>query len=117
MNVKALERGNKLWEGHRMMLPEHEAQLWQERKRKEEYRPPELAPDALEEIGRMIEWSKLEEKPIVVTYASKYGPKKYLGHVVKVDPVERWLVMRNGEDKEMLPFSIIIGAEEPTDDA
>ncbi|PTX48304.1 hypothetical protein C8P63_14613 [Melghirimyces profundicolus] len=59
MNVKALERGNKLWEGHRMMLPEHEVQLQEERKRKEEYRPPELAPDALEEIGRMLEGSKM----------------------------------------------------------
>ena len=39
MNVKALERGNKLWEGHRVILPEHEEQLWRDRKKKEEYHP------------------------------------------------------------------------------
>ena len=85
--------------------------------KKEEYHPPELDPEALEEIGRMIEWSKLEEQAIEITNASKYGPKKYMGHVVRIDPVERWLVMRNGEDKELIPFSVIIGAEEPSDDA
>src|SRR5699024_12696897 len=95
MDMKALERGNKLWEGHRIILPEYEDQLWRERKKKEEYRPP-----ALEEIGRMIEWSKVEEQAIVITYASKYGPKKYIGHVVRIDPVERWLVMRNGRSEE-----------------
>lgn len=47
--MKALERGNKLWEGHRIILPEYEDQLWRERKKKEEYRPPALEPEALEE--------------------------------------------------------------------
>ena len=115
--MKALERGNKLWEGHRIILPEYEDQLWRERKKKEEYRPPALEPEALEEIGSMIEWSKVEEQAIVITYASKYGPKKYIGHVIRIDPVERWLVMRNGEDKELIPFPAIIGVEEPSDDA
>lgn len=116
MHVKALERGNKLWEGHRMILPEYEEELWRERKKKEEYRPPELDPDALEEIARMIEWSMTEEEPVEITYASKHGPKTYIGHVVRIDPVERWLIMRNGREKEMIPFSIILGAGEPPED-
>lgn len=113
----ALERGNKLWEGHRMILPEHEAKLGQERQREEEYRPPLLAEDVLQEISRLIERSHLEEQPIEVTYASSYGPQKYIGYVMRIDPVERWLVMQNGADKELIPFSKIIGAEELFEDA
>lgn len=115
--MRSLERRNKLWEGHRMILPEHEAQLWRARQREEEYRPPVLAEDALQEISRLIERSYLEEQPIEVTYASSYGPQKYIGYVMRIDPVERWLVMQNGADKELIPFSIITGAEELFEDA
>ncbi|PTM51712.1 YolD-like family protein [Desmospora activa] len=110
-----LNRGNKLWEGNRIILPEHEESLWQAQRKSEEYQPPELDPDALEEIGRIIAWSKLEEQAIEVTYAAKYGTDKYIGHVVRIDPVERWLILQNGEDKKLFPFSIIIGAEKMTD--
>ncbi len=57
-----------------MILPEHEDHLWQERRGQEEYRPPELDPDALEAIGRTIERSFLDREPVRITYASKYGP-------------------------------------------
>lgn len=113
----ALERGNKLWEGHRMILPQQEERLWQERKRQEEYRPPVLEEDALEEINRVIRWSWMEAQPIQVTYGSKYGERKYIGYVMRLDPVERWLILRNGEDKELIPFSIITKAEELIGDA
>lgn len=108
----ALERGNKLWEGHRMILPQHEEQLWLERQKEKEYRPPVLAEDALEEINRLIERSYMEDQPIEVTYATLYGPRKYIGFVMRIDPVGRWLLLQNGEDKELIPFSKIIGAEE-----
>lgn len=62
--MNPLDRGNKLWEGHRMILPEHEHRLWQERRRQEEYRPPELDPDALEAIGRKIERSFTDREPV-----------------------------------------------------
>ncbi len=58
----ALEHGNQLWEGHRMILPEHEDALRRKRRRQEEYRPLELDPDALETIGRKIQRSCLDEK-------------------------------------------------------
>lgn len=113
----ALEGGNKLWEGHRMILPEHEAQLWRARKRGEEYRPPVLAENALEEI-QSLDWTVIHGGAADPgKYASKYGGQKYIGFVMRIDPVERWLVMQNGEDKELIPFSIITWAEELFEDA
>lgn len=95
-----------------MILPQHEEQLWLERQKEKEYRPPVLAEDALEEINRLIERSYMEDQPIEVTYATLYGPRKYIGFVMRIDPVGRWLLLQNGEDKELIPFSKIIGAEE-----
>lgn len=115
MRVEIIDRGNKLWESNRIILPEHEKKLWQARRKSEEYQPPDLDTDALEEIGRIIAWSKLEEQAIKVTYAAKYGTDQYIGHVVRLDPTERWLILQNGEDKKLLPFSIIVGAEKMVD--
>lgn len=107
-----MDRGNKMWEGHRVILPEHRDPLLEQKRKEKVYHPPELADDALEEINRLIEWSRVKKKPIMLTYASKYGPKRCTGYVVSVNPIERWLVIRNGEDKRMIPLSKIIGAEE-----
>ncbi|MFC4077831.1 YolD-like family protein [Salinithrix halophila] len=115
--MKGLDRGNKLWEGHRMILPEHEERLWKERRKAEAYVPPDLDPDQLAEIGRMIERALLEEEPILITYASKYGPKKVCGFVARIDSVERWILIKNGDHREMIPFRNILGAESPPEDA
>ncbi|MGF7086932.1 hypothetical protein JOD24_000764 [Kroppenstedtia sanguinis] len=110
--VNPLQRGNKLWEGHRMILPEHEHHLWQERRRQEEYRPPELDPDALEAIGRTIERSFLDREPVRITYASKYGPRRTGGTVLKINPIERWILLGNDEERQLIPFPLILDAEE-----
>jgi len=109
-----MDRGNKLWVGHRVILPQHRDLVLEQKQREREYHPPELAADTLEEIGRVIEWSKVKKQPIAVTYASKYGPKRCVGYVTRLDPIERWLVIQNAEDKRMIPLSKIIGAEAVT---
>ena len=78
------------------------------------YRPPELADDTLEKINWVIEWSRVKKQPIALTYTSKYGPKRFTGNVTRVDPIERWLVIQNEEDKRMISLSKIIDAEEVT---
>jgi hypothetical protein len=79
--------------------PQHRDLSWKE----QVYHPTELAADALEEINRVIECA--------VTYARKYGPKRCVGNVVPVDPIERWVVIQNRKDRRMIPLSMIIGAE------
>mgnify|MGYP001229412615 CR=1 FL=1 len=109
-----MNRGNKLWEGHRIILPQHRDLLFDSRQREREYRPPELAEDEMEEISRLIAWSKTQEKPIALTYAERFGPKRITGVIVRIDPIERWLVIQTEteEDRRMIPLSQIIGAEE-----
>jgi hydrogenase maturation factor len=95
----------------KVILSEHEEHIWQMERKKEANKTLKLDPNALKEIGHLIQRSKVEEQAILVTYLSKYGPKKYIGHVIQIDPVERWLVMQNGEDKIMIPFSLIMKVE------
>ncbi|PRX38916.1 YolD-like protein [Planifilum fimeticola] len=109
-----MDRGNKMWEGHRVILPEHRDPLLEQRQRKNVYHTPEMADNALEEINRVIEWSRVKKKPIALTYANKYGPKRFTGYVTRIDPIERWLVIQNREDKRVIPLSKIIGAETVT---
>lgn len=111
-----MDRGNKLWVGHRVILPEHRDLLLEEKQRQQEYQPPELMIDTLEEIARLIGWSKVNQKNIEVTYATRYGPKKCVGYVAQINQIERWLVIQNGEEKKLIPLSRIIGAEEVGED-
>ena len=106
-----MNRGNKLWEGHRLLLPHHRDLILEEKQKAKEYHPPELADDELEELDRMIRWSRARQEPIVLTYASKYGPKRCTGYVLNINPIEGWLILQNGEEKRMIPLSKIVGAE------
>jgi hypothetical protein len=66
----------------------------------------------MEEISRLIAWSKTQEKPITLIYAEKYGPRRITGVIARIDPIERWLIIQSEEDRRMIPLSQIIGAEE-----
>src|SRR5690606_29431808 len=110
--VRVMDRGNNLWEGHRIILPEHRDLLFDHREKEREYQPPELAEDEVEEISRLISWSKAQERPITLIYADRYGPKRITGVVTRIDPIERWLILQSEEDRRMISLSQIIGAEE-----
>ena len=109
--VRNMNRGNKMWEGHRIILPQHRDLVMEQKQKVREFHYPELADDELEEISRLIEWSLAKGKSIILTYANKWGPKRIAGVVTRVDPIEKWLVIQGEEDKRMIPFAKIIGAE------
>jgi hypothetical protein len=106
-----MDRGNKLWEGHRLLLPQHRDLILEEKQKAKEYHPPELAADELEALDRAIRWSRAKKKPIVLTYASKHGPKRCTGFVLNVNLLEGWIIIQSGEEKKLIPLSRIIGAE------
>jgi len=107
-----MDRGNKLWEGHRIILPQHRDMLFDNRQKEREFYPPELAEDEIEEISRLISWSKMEEKPITLIYADRYGSKQITGVIVRIDPIERWLIIQGEEGRRLIPLAQIVGAEE-----
>lgn len=49
-----LQRGNKLWEGSRMFLPEHKQALLKWQKEQEKQAKPELDEQQLEEMNHML---------------------------------------------------------------
>ena len=57
-----MDRGNKLWEGHRLLLPQHRDLILEEKQKAKEYHPPELAADELEALDRTIRWSRAKKK-------------------------------------------------------
>ncbi|MDP0941904.1 YolD-like family protein, partial [Klebsiella quasipneumoniae] len=49
-----MQRGNNLWEGSRMFLPEHKQALLKWQKEQEKQTKPELDEQQLEEMNRML---------------------------------------------------------------
>jgi hypothetical protein len=111
--VNGLRRGNLLWEGSRMFLPEHREALLKQREEAREYRPPELDPDCLADMERLIREAWEAEKPVVITFAGRFGPETFCGFVDKADPLAGTIRLANGRHKKEIPFSRLLGAEWP----
>ncbi|SDW31361.1 YolD-like protein [Marininema mesophilum] len=114
--MKGIHRGNKLWEGHRIILPQHEDALWEKRRHQEEIIPPKIDEDELEQMSRRIGWAMEEERPILLTIAGKYGAETFCGFIERIAFHEQRVKMRNGRDIRWIPFHSIIGVEEPYED-
>jgi len=112
MAVNKLSKGYNLrWESSRMMLPEHREQILEEKRKEQEFTPPILDDDQLQEINRMIAKSIEQERAVAITYAEKYGTAKFLGWIQKVNMIEGWLKIINDEDTLRLSFEHILRVE------
>lgn len=63
-----LERGNKLWEGSRMFLPEHKQAILERKKTQKKAGRPLLDEQQLEEMNQLIIFSKKKHLPVHITY-------------------------------------------------
>ncbi|MBA4548028.1 YolD-like family protein [Thermoactinomyces intermedius] len=106
-----LNRKNLLWEGSRMFLPEHREALFARRKRQEEWSPPELAEDALEEINQILLEALHGDFPVLVRYVKNRHPCQLCGFVEKLNPQERRMKIANGRYEEIIPFSAIYSVQ------
>ncbi|MBU8879236.1 YolD-like family protein [Bacillus sp. FJAT-29790] len=112
MAVNKLSKGYNLrWESSRMMLPEHREQLLGEKRKQQEFKPPLLDNDQLQEINCIIIKSIEQKRAITITYAEKYGPAEFWGWIQKVDTIEGWLKIINEEDILILSFKRILQVE------
>ncbi|MBA4492772.1 YolD-like family protein [Paenactinomyces guangxiensis] len=107
------DRKNMLWEGSRMFLPEHREALLKQRRRAEEFTPPELDESQLEYMNYILREALEEEKPVLVTYAAKYSREQFCGFVDKVDPYSRVIRLSNGDCKKQIPFAKLLHVEWP----
>ncbi|WP_170105307.1 YolD-like family protein [Desmospora activa] len=94
-----------------MTLPEHVGALEDARREQKRYEPPLLSEEMLIEMGRLIEQSYHKQEPIAVTIAGKWDPQQQSGIVVRIDPIEQWLVLQNDEERQLIPFRSVIGVE------
>ncbi len=105
----ALDLGNKLWEGHRVILPEN--RILVRRQKMREYQPPELIEHEIEKTAALF-LVRGRRAAITLIYAERYSPKRITGVIVRIDPIKRWLILQGEEDRRMIPLAQIVGAEE-----
>lgn len=109
--MSTLHRGNLLWEGSRMFLPEHREQLLEQRKKQKEFTPPQLAEDQLEQINLILQEALHGDRAIIVTYAERYAPEQYCGFIEHVDPYTHSILIIDGECKKRLSFKQILDVQ------
>ncbi|MEB3101225.1 YolD-like family protein [Ferviditalea candida] len=96
---KGLKRGNLLWEGSRMMLPEHREQLLEYRRKQKEFQVPELDEDQISKINRMLAEAVREKRPVTAVCIGLYGPEAFSGYVKRVNPAKKRLEIQQ-QDSE-----------------
>jgi len=107
-----LKRGNMLWEGSRMFLPEHREQLLEMRRRRREAAMPEPAEDRLAELDAMLGEALAHGRPVVLVCAGRCGRERIAGRVTRVDPQRRLLRIENEEGETIvLRFDLLLDAE------
>lgn len=100
--MNTLHRGNLLWEGSRMFLPEHREQLLKQRKKQTEFTPPQLDEDQLEQMNLILQEALQGDRAVMVTYAEKYAPEQFCGFVDRVDPYAHSILIVDGECRKHL---------------
>lgn len=92
-----MQRGNKLWEGSRMILPEHREELLQSDV--EYYQPVILDEQELEQMNRQILWALEERAPVLLHYAARgkegWRLSEIAGEVIAIQAEKRQLLLRS----------------------
>lgn len=106
-----LKRGNLLWEGSRMMLPEHKEALLERNRKLKEFIPPLLGEEQLTELNQVILQSIEHDLAVTITYATKKEPRQFWGWITKVDPQQRFIKIINDNDTLKVKFESILNVE------
>lgn len=105
-----LNRGNKLFEGSRMMLPEHVALIREYYQKQTEYAPPLLAEDQLEEFNHLINQAVHQHRLIQITYVTSSQLCQFVGHIKKIDPQQKTIQLYSATELIQVPFIHLVSA-------
>jgi len=109
--MSVLNRGNKLWEGHRMFLPEHR-EIYQEVIRKQNRRKkPLLSQDQLATMQYLLEEALHTQKTVSVTIFQPENLIYYQGIITKLDFYHKTFVMVTNNEQKKIPIEIVIEIE------
>lgn len=76
---------NLLWEGSRMMLPEHREQILEQQKQKKKKERPILDEHKLEELSQFISEAIENNQEVSITVFNPYKDMIIIGSIKKVD--------------------------------
>ena len=106
-----MNRGNKLWEAHRIILPEHRAALLEKDFEEHHFFPrPEIDEDKLAEMSETIGAAMAEGRLVTVQVYERYGPRAVTMLPKKFDEASRCIVglSQLGEERVRIPLEDII---------
>lgn len=101
-----MNRGNKLWESHRMILPEHRARMLE--REVPTYVAPILTDDHLEEIEYRVQEAMHSRKPVTFVVGETDGEHTVEGQVVGYRTETRSLQITNEWGRFHIPIQNIV---------
>jgi len=102
---------NLLWEGSRMMLPEHKLEIVSHRDEFKRWVKPELDEQEIEDIVQKIGESLEYKSEITLTIYGEYGNRQESGYVVRVDERRARVLLQATDGDEWIEFSGILSIE------
>jgi len=102
---------NLLWEGSRMMLPEHKLEIVNHRDGFKRWEKPELDEQEIEDIVHKIGESLEYKSEITLTLYGEYGNRQETGYVVRVDERRTRVLLQAPDRDEWIEFREIISVE------
>lgn len=109
MARKKLE-GNGLWEGSRMIMPEHKQRILSDSLNEEVRSRPELDPQAMEEIQQILAQSMEDHSPITLALFDPIEDKSIHGIVMRVDRQLGQIKFRHDDDWDWIKIEEVVGA-------
>ncbi|MBL0387250.1 YolD-like family protein [Tumebacillus sp. ITR2] len=101
-----MNRGNKLWEGHRMILPEHRARMLQHEV--ESYVVPVLHEDASEDIEYRVQEAMIRRQLLTIVVGEQDGEHTVEGRIVSYRTETRSLQIHNEWGRFQIPIQNIV---------
>ncbi|MEK5181333.1 YolD-like family protein [Paenibacillus odorifer] len=101
---------NGLWEGSRMIMPEHKVRILDDALNEETRKKPDLDPQALVEISQALAQSLEDCSPITLTLFGEFEDKSIHGIVMRVDRQHGQIKFRHDDDWDWIKVKDVVNA-------
>lgn len=94
-----------------MFLPEHKEQLLEQRRKQQQFKPPELDEDCVRLLNERLAAALASGRRVAVTVAGTCAPETRFGRIVRLDPFAGRLRLETEEGTRWLPFDKLLQVE------
>lgn len=106
---KISEGSNLMWEGSRMILPEHRAALKQYNYEKQRIDRPMLDEQYLQDLEYMLKEAQQRGRLLRITVFGEFGSRTVKCKITSIDNYRGQLIVSSGYDSERISIKDIIG--------